>query len=128
MYGGQFIDSHWISGIGPGCLLNWDQMSTLEHICSSSHYPLTLGFLRRCSAPLPLLQNVGKLECEFPEFRFRHAYELDVYQQVYQADGPLHSIPCRFSSLTHFDCLRLSPRPNQGLRYDIIKRGMLPHR
>lgn len=124
-YGGQLIDGRWISGTSRGCLLNREQKPTLEHICGSSHHPFTLGFIRRFPATLPLFQNVGKLEWEFPEPRFRLAYGLDVYQQVYQADGPLYPIPCWFSSIAHLDCLWLSPRTNQGLRHVIIKRGTL---
>lgn len=98
----------------------------MEHLRSSPHHFVTLGLIRRLFTPFFIFQKHGSLGRGRANTGLCFSHELDVHDEVYQAAGPLYPIPGGFPFAADLDSLRLSSRPDQGLRHALFERGTLP--
>ena len=97
----------------------------MEHIRRSPHHFVTLGLVRRLFTLFFVFQKHGGLGRGRANTGLHSSHDLDVYDQVYQVTRPLYPIPGGFLFVADLDSLRLSSRPDQGLRHAIFKRGTL---
>ena len=63
-------------------------------------------------ARILLPPSIPKLGVQPTDHRAQHASGLDVFEQIYQIDGSLHTISSRLSPVTGVHHLRLLTRPN----------------
>lgn len=97
----------------------------MEHLRRSPHHFVTLGLVRRLFTLFFVFQKHGGLGRGRANAGLHSSHDLDVYDQVYQVTRPLYPIPGGFLFVADLDSLRLSSRPDQGLRHAIFKRGTL---